>query len=185
MKKGTDIAIDLLGKGIDEADCAHILGANVADIQAIALQYKDKIAEMLVVKEEVHATLDAKMDAIENTLVDKIKNAIQFESDPMKLVKTFQIMNGAKRRSQGEGQPGTNISITDNRVVALNLPNSTVNPQFKTNANNEVVEVDGKHLVSATSKQVLEMAEEDSRLKVQENVNDMFTLIEQNSAQEG
>ena len=77
----------------------------------------------------------------------------------MKLLKIFQTLNAAKRRSEGEGKPNTTTTIHAEKVVQLNLParmlKHQAQPTFETNTNNEVIRVGSTDMATATNTQVL------------------------------
>jgi hypothetical protein len=62
----------------------------------------------------------------------------------------FRVLNGARRRKDGVATPGDG-SVTVN--VSLTLPANAM-PRYVTNAQSEIVEVDGKTMVSATPKTI-------------------------------
>jgi len=59
----------------------------------------------------------------------------------------FRILNGARRRKDQFAQTEHNVSVT----VALTLPQAAI-PRYITNTKNEIIEVEGQTMISATPK---------------------------------
>jgi predicted transcriptional regulator len=156
MQRGTKIAIEMLGKGLSQVEVSRIIGCTESAISQVATSYAQQIALLSETANAVTASLDEQMEHIETLLVEKIRNAIPLETDVMKLARLFQTINGAKRRSQGEGASGTTvINNNNNNVVVLDLPQRMQKEvTYTTNPQNEVVEVNGQSLAIASTKQV-------------------------------
>ena len=110
MERGTKIAIEMLGKGLSQVEVSRILGCTESAISQVVTSYSEQISELAVTANAVTASLDEQMEQIEHLLVEKIRNAIPLETDVMKLARLFQTINGAKRRSKGEGATG-NVTL--------------------------------------------------------------------------
>jgi len=67
----------------------------------------------------------------------------------------MQVVNAAKRRGSSIDQPA---QLENTRQVILNMPVSVIN-QFALSASREVIEVNGKPMVSATSQQLKNMVD--------------------------
>jgi hypothetical protein len=89
-------------------------------------------------EEKVISTIDNHSEAILGMLIDK----------PGQLIGMMKALNGAKRRSAGEA---TQPHASATQVVPVQLPAFIVQaavPQVQHNADNEVISVDNRDLVS-------------------------------------
>lgn len=156
-RDGTQIAIEMLGKGFTQAECVRVLGVTASAISQVATNHADKIAALQAESSEASQLADSKLDKLEMMLVDKLEKMIPLEGDAMKVTKMFATINAAKRRSKGEGQSTT---VNHNTVVQLELPAHLVERQvqYQTNAQNEVIQVEGRDIITASSKAVRNMA---------------------------
>ena len=168
--QGTDIAIRLLAAGYTASSVADTLNCEVDVIEAVQEEYSQQIAdtaleisrtpaakESSTTKELSH---DANIDKAEALALEKLMRMLPMETNIMRAAKLFQTLNSAKRRDSGEGlQPGTHVTVDNRQVVMLNIPEHMCKrPEFTTNAQNEVVAVQGRPLAIAGSDQIKRMA---------------------------
>lgn len=142
----------LIAANFTEEDIAAKLGIEVSAVsEAIA---RDDYLAQEVARIRAHRHIDNNLDLIEKRATDRLVKAIDFESDPMKLTKIVGTINNARRRSQGE-LGGLVDSEASRGVVELQLP-QRVAVTHKTNAQGEVIEVNGRPLLSKTSAELLQ-----------------------------
>jgi len=89
-------------------------------------------------------------------LADKLDLALNVK--PRELVHIAKVINSMQRRTggvTGHGDISGNVNITDNRIVALNIP-LPQRPTIVKNEQGQVIESNGRTLVTASKVQVLE-----------------------------
>ncbi len=150
----------MLSKNIPQAEVARILNCTPSAVSQVAATYATKIAEASTLSTTSTEVMEDSMDRIENKLLEKIENTLPLETDLMKLTKMFQVVNGAKRRSKGEGHVGAgNVTVDNRKVVQLNLPaHMQRQVEYTTNNQNQVVEINGRNLSIASTKSIEKMA---------------------------
>ena len=155
----TRMIVDLLGKGYAVSDVARILEVTPSAVSQVATAHAIEIDNISADYRMAAVAQDMALDEIEGMLVEKLKALAAIETDSTKVLKMFQTINISKRRSRGEGsaQPVHSTNITQN-VVHLTLPAHVANKavEYIVNPNNEVVQVAGRNIITATNKQVAE-----------------------------
>lgn len=114
--------------------------------------YQEMVSQQQVATHGVTTKIDNCYNTLElmfaETLVENAEVVMAaMISSPKHINEFLRTLNGAKRRGVGEGANGLNPAT----VVQLQLPTFFLNqstPQVKHNQNNEVIEVDGRSLVS-------------------------------------
>ncbi len=140
--------ISLLAAGIPTSQIAAAVGCDdsyISQLRAdpeIAAQVAEKSAATVV----ADAKFDELLDSAETKALEKIERSLQFANFQQAL-SAFRILNGAKRRK--DPLPGAGEGTTIN--VHLTLPASAA-PRYVKNANNEIIDVEGKTMISATAK---------------------------------
>lgn len=98
---------------------------------------------------------DEKLNDLESTVLTKLEKSIQHAIlDPLKLTAIYKTLNGAKRRSLAEGQ---NLGNNNVQLVNINLPRH-VQVKVGLNSRNEVVEVEGRPLLTLPAGKLVSMA---------------------------
>lgn len=160
--------LELLGKGVAPAVVASTLD--------ISPGYISQCQDHPVFMQELQATLlmsqlaasqrDEELDAIEDLLIEKVKSTAVYITKPMEAMKALDMINGMKRRGLGEGQTG----ITNNvQTVVLNLP-SHIRPsevQTVVSAENEVVQVDGRNMITKSSQLVMDQLDKHKEVRAE------------------
>jgi predicted transcriptional regulator len=153
----TDMIVDLLGKGYNTSAIARILEITPSAVSQVATTHEAEIAEISADFRMAAVAQDNAMDDIEGILIAKLTALAALETDSNKVLNMFKTINTAKRRSRGEGAvPGMgNVTITQN-TVQLHLPAHTAAKavEYVVNPQNEVVQVEGRNIVTAGNKQV-------------------------------
>lgn len=167
MERGTKVAVELLGKGMTQSEVAAVLGVSDSAISQVASNYREQIDELRDDANLGKAGSSALLDKMERTILEKLELAVPMENDVMKLAKMFQVINGAVRRDKGE----VGGAAQTKTVVNLNLPHfMQKNVAYQLNAEKQVVEVNGRNLVTANQEKVRELAERQPK----ETINDLF-----------
>lgn len=165
--------VEFLSKSYTDEDCLHILPELTPEL---LLQVKEQNAEVILRGMQDYYLVskfnDDAMDRIEAAALEKLELSIALEVDPMKILKVFQTINTAKRRSLGEGQntPSTIIN-NETKIVQIQMPVRMLShspDDFETNSNNEVIRVGKTLMVTATNVQVLEQLKSRQKLNLEE-----------------
>jgi len=150
-------AQELLGSGVQSSIVAQTLGVTESYISQLLADevFLRGVVDLRYKALAKHNERDGKYDAIEDTLLDRLKETLPLLFDPMKIVKCIQVINSAKRRGQEESG-----SITQhNTVVNLTMPIAVMQRfQIKKDANNQVIEAGEQQLVTLQSGSLLELA---------------------------
>lgn len=144
----------MLADGLSPVQVATTLGISESYISQL-MGDEDFAAELESKRTEVAAAdiaYDNQIDRVEGTFLDRIESKAPLANLQQSL-QAFAVLNKAKRRkdtaiSRGTPQAGT--------VVNLQL-NVNLIPQYLMNGKNEIVEVEGKSMVSATPKKLDEI----------------------------
>ena len=143
-----DYAISLLAQGIPTSQVAAACG--VDDSYISQLKADPEVQQKIAEARAGHAVTDAKFDdtleRAEALALEKIEKNLPFANMGQALA-AFRILNGARRRKDQFAQTEHNVSVT----VALTLPQAAI-PRYITNAKNEIIEVEGQTMISATPK---------------------------------
>lgn len=166
-------ALKLLGQNVDPTTVAAALGVTPAVISQLLSdsEFSRAVSELRFTSLTVETSRDERAGQIEDKLLEKLSNAVEFLVDPMKLALIYSKVNGAKRR--GATAPE---SIHQNQtVVPLTLPNVIFNQftQHNTvvvNGQNQVVKVGDKDLVTIQSGRMDKLLEQAKAL-TSENSN--------------
>lgn len=143
-----DYAISLIAQGIPTSQVAAACG--VDDSYISQLKADPEVQQRVAEARAEHVVTDAKFDdtleRAEALALEKIEKNLPFANMGQALA-AFRILNGARRRKDQFAQTEHNVSVT----VALTLPQAAI-PRYITNAKNEIIEVEGQTMISATPK---------------------------------
>jgi transcriptional regulator with XRE-family HTH domain len=141
-------AIALLAQGIPTSQVAAACG--VSDAYISQLKADDEVQSQILAKQAAHTSADLEFDQTledaEALALDKIKKNLPFANMGQALA-AFRVLNGARRRKDEIAQTDNSVSLT----VNLTLPAAAL-PRYITNSSNEIVEVEGKTMISASAK---------------------------------
>jgi len=139
------LVIKYLAQGIPTSQIAMAAGCDesyISQLKAdpeIQAQMAQHAAEVTI----KDMNFDETLESAEELALSRIQKSLGFANMGQAL-SAFRILNTARRRKDG---PAVSGAVTVN--VNLTLPASAL-PRYVTNANNEIIEVEGKTLVSAT-----------------------------------
>lgn len=151
MNLNKEHAITLLAQGISTSQVAAAIGCDDSYISQLRAdpEVQQQIAEMTATQTLADITFDSMLEQAESLALEKIEKNLPFATLGQAMA-AFRVLNGARRRKDGVTTPGDG-SVTVN--VSLTLPANAM-PRYVTNAQSEIVEVDGKTMVSATPKTI-------------------------------
>lgn len=154
--------LELLSNGISAADVAGIVQLSPARISQMLTNpdFKSRLEELNMVKMNAYIGMDNSMDRIESKALENLERAMPMILDPMKLIKIVDTMNGLKRRTTNSTNK---TNVAPSQVVVLNIGAQTLN-KFVVNNQSEVIEVDGRPLLTMQSGQFRRFANETGNL---------------------
>jgi hypothetical protein len=146
-----DHAITLLAQGISTSQVAAAIGCDDSYISQLKAdpEVQQKIAEMSATQTLADVTFDTTLERAESLALEKIEKNLPFATLGQAMA-AFRVLNGARRRKDGAAiaaNAGTTINVN------LTLPAAAL-PRYVTNAQSEIVEVEGKTMISATAKSI-------------------------------
>lgn len=149
-------ALALLGKGIPPGAVAAALGVDPSRITQLLADegFASQVVEAKFESLSKHATRDLSIDALEDQLLDKLKDTLPFMTRPMEILKSFSVVNAAKRRALGS----TTEVTQQQTIVQLNIP-AIIVQKFSQNIHNQVTSVGQQSLITIQSSQLLKESE--------------------------
>lgn len=137
----------LLGTGLSNEVVATAVGCDPTYISQLMAdeEFASAVVALRTISLTANTTRDRNIDGIEDSLIEKLKQLIDDNLiyKPSDILRAFALVNNAKRRGVSAHE-----SLTiNNTVVQLILP-ARVQRNFVQNAQGEVVEVEGKSLVT-------------------------------------
>lgn len=174
-----DQAIALLCQGLSTSQIAAACG--VSDSYISQLRAEPEVAAKVAASQAdltiADMQFDSRLERAESLALERIEKSIGFANMGQALA-AFRILNGAKKRKEhlpGTDSPGLTVNVN------LMLPASSV-PRYVTNSANEIIEVEGKTMVSATPKSLdkilLERAEKAGNLPAVTHVEKAAAKLE-------
>lgn len=149
-------ALTLLGQGVPPQAVANALGVDISRISQLLSnpEFSTAVIEKKFESLSKNNERDGTIDKIEDKLLDKLENSLPFMTRPMEILKSFQVINAAKRRGQTAPE-----SITQQQtIIQLNIPQIIID-KFQTNIHNQVVQVGEQSLLTIPSGQMLKQLE--------------------------
>ncbi len=141
--------ISLLGQSLPLETVANAIGITVSRVSQISSDPKcaERISKLRYETLLQHNKRDDSYDAIEDTLLEKLRGSIPLLIRPMEIVKTIQVINMAKRRGSA-----SEISAPQQMspVVQLTMPTQVVQ-SFTTNIHNQVISAGSQELITIPS----------------------------------
>lgn len=141
-------AILLLSQGISTAQVAAACGVSESYISQLRAdpEVREQIHEKRAADSLEDVKFDQSLEAAESIALEKIQRGLQF-ANMGQAIAAFRILNAAKKRTVTAEQQDTNVGVTVNLV----LPAAAAT-KYVVNRQNEIVEVEGKTMISATAK---------------------------------
>lgn len=151
MNINKEHAITLLAQGISTSQVAAAIGCDDSYISQLKAdpEVQQKIAEMGATQTIADVTFDSTLERAEMLALEKIEKNLPFATLGQAMA-AFRTLNGARRRKDGVAiavNAGTTINVN------LTLPAAAL-PRYVTNSQSEIVEVEGKTMISATPKTI-------------------------------
>lgn len=146
----------LLGQGLANEVVASAVGCSPSYISQLLAdeQFSADVTKLRVESLAKHNARDNKLDDIEDKLISNLAEAVEQRQiyKPHEVLNCFRIINAAKRRGTAAGLDSQKLQGV---VVNLTIP-VAIAQKFVTNSVGEVVEVDGKSLVTIAPERLLQ-----------------------------
>jgi hypothetical protein len=159
-------AIAMLSQGVPATDVARIAGVTPSAISQWQAEASEQINAALAAQSAAKpqdVAFDSKLDAAEDMALSRIEKGLPFANMGQALA-AFRILNAARRRRDAQLPTLAQQSLTLN--VNLTLPANAL-PQFTLNKQSEIVEVDGRTLVTTDATQLDKLLAARSNAKLQ------------------
>jgi len=165
MSSKTDQKIkELLGNGLSNDVVASTVGVTPAYISQLMSEetFKQDVIEKRTQTLASHTIRDRSLDKIEDSLIERIGAAVEDHTiyKPQDLLRTFMVINGAKRRGVGVQE----ALVQTNKVVNLTISQKVVN-KFTTNVHNEIVAIGDRDLTTIPATSLLKKLARDNQEK--------------------
>ena len=148
-----DRALSLLGQGLPAEMVASAVGVSASRISQLISdpEFAAKVAELRYLALSKHNERDAKYDALEDSLVDRMSNLLPMMFKPHEVLKAIQVINSAKRR----GSSAPEAITAQQTVVQLVMPTQILaqytQQNLTLNINNQVTKAGNQDLVTIQS----------------------------------
>lgn len=152
-----DRALALLGQGVPPAAVANALGVDISRISQLLSQddFAARVVERKFEQLSKHNERDSAIDSLEDKLLDKLRDCLPFMTRPMEILKSFAVLNAAKRR----GATASSESLSSKQtIIQLNIPQIIIE-KFSSNVHNQVVQIGQQSLLTIPSGQLLKKME--------------------------
>ena len=149
-------ALILLGQGVPPTAVANALGVDISRISQLLAdpEFATSVVEKKFESLSKHNERDTAIDSLEDTLVKKLESSMAYMTRPMEILKSFQVINAAKRR----GQTAPESLTSKQTIIQLNIPQIILD-RFQTNVHNQVIQVGEQSLLTIPSGQMLKQLE--------------------------
>lgn len=148
--------LELLGSGISQEAAANAVGCTPAYISQLMAdeEFRASVVTRRVAALQAATERDGEYDSLEDELLAKLKKSLPLIIKPGEVLRAIQVINAAKRRGVAAADHAPQGGVN---LVRLNLPKQ-LTIQFTMNATKEVVQVEGRELITMPSKQLLNIA---------------------------
>lgn len=149
-----DQALEMLAQGISPVQVATAIGVTESYVSQLMgdEDFRASLDEHRVAISKENLAFDAQLERTEKGYLDRIEEKQKFANLQQSL-QAFKILNSARRRKDGVL---INQQVNIGAVVNISLPQFAV-PSYVVNAKNEIIEVEGKTMISATPKRLDEI----------------------------
>lgn len=163
-------ALSLLGQGLGPEVVAAAIGVSTSRISQLLSdpEFSAKVAEARYNNLAKHNSRDAAYDAMEDSLIEKLRDLMPYMMRPMEVLKAIQVINSAKRR--GSSAPE---AITGQQTVVQLIMPTQIMQSFTTNINNQVIKAGEQDLVTVQSASMTKLLD---KLKGAKNVETTLKL---------
>lgn len=144
---GKEQIISMLAQGIPTSQIAAALGVDDSYISQLKAdpEVQQQVAEQAAAATVKDLAFDELLESAEEKALERIEKNVHFANMGQALA-AFRVLNGAKKRREA-----SLIALSGTTAVTVNLTLPAINiVNYTTNRNNEIVEVEGKTMISAS-----------------------------------
>jgi transcriptional regulator with XRE-family HTH domain len=166
-------AILLLSQNFSPAQVAAKLGVTESYISQFMAEteFANKVAHAKLNTLQSYTDRDQKYDKIEDILLDKLLIASKSVHRTGDILKALFMVNKAERRGATSHEIAKAFQAEATAIVALEIP-AIMRTKFKTNSNNEVIEINSRPLITADSRLILtEQLNKPKEIQNMENIS--------------
>lgn len=149
----------LLGIGLPQNVVASAVGCTegyVSQLMSMG-EFRGEVTELRLVHLTEAAGRDDAYNSLEDRLLEKLENLLPVLVNPMQVLAAIRTINGATRRAA----PAELNANAQQNIVQLHLPeNVAFAARFIVNGTNQVVEVAGAPMATASAKAVVQKLEQ-------------------------
>jgi len=151
-------AKEMLVAGLPQTAVAARLGITDSAVSQMMSDpdFASEVEQARLETTEADHKFDSKLEETESQALDNIAAKIRFGNLQQSL-QAFKVLNGARRRKDGVNNAQTTIG----NAVQINMP-TVLMPVYVLNGKSEIVEVDGKTMISASPKRMEEISRQRS-----------------------
>lgn len=141
-------AIALLSQGLSTSQVAAACGVSDSYISQLKAEpeTQEAIQQASASATMVDMAFDNRLESAESLALERIEKTLAFANMGQAL-SAFRILNAAKKRKDASLTPSQSVTVN----VSLTLP-AQASARYVVNTNNEIVEVEGKTMATATPK---------------------------------
>lgn len=147
----------LLGNGVSQSQVAMACGCDASYVTQLMSNeaFKAEVSELRVRRLTAATNRDEQLGRIEDKLLVKLNQAVDLMFKPSEIIQAFKTVNAAVRRGAEAPTEVANMRP----VVPLRLPQVMIQ-NFVINGNSQVVEIDGRPMLTMPSKAALELVKQ-------------------------
>ncbi len=162
-----DRVIQLLGSGLSAEVVATAVGCEPSYISQLLAddEFAKKVSELRIQNLQAATKRDNKWDEIEDKLLDKLKDSVEYIMKPREILAALATVNSAKRR----GATAQESLTINNTVVNLTLPQKAVH-NFVVNQTNQVIGINDQSLLTMPSMNVKSLLQQAKSLADTQNL---------------
>lgn len=169
----------LLGQGHSPELVATIIGCDPSYISQLLENetFRNEVSELRVQSLQAATERDKKWDSLEEKLLNKLHDAVDFVIKPREILAILSVANAAKRR----GATATDSITINNQVVNLLMP-TKLTTIFTVNQNNQVIGVGDKSMLTMPSKNIEKLLAESqaaTQAQLEDSANESIKNMQQ------
>lgn len=146
--------VEMLANGLNSSQVASTLGVSDSYVSQLLSDeaFAEEVESRKVQQVAEDIEYDNKIDSVEATFLDRIEQKAPMANLQQSL-QAFAVLNKAKRRKDS----GVNRGVPQIGTVVNLQVNMNLVPQYLVNGKQEIVEVEGKSMISATASKLDEI----------------------------
>lgn len=139
-------ALQLLGSGLGPTEVGTTLGCDPSYISQLLMDesFKQEVLVLRMKALQANTERDLRIDDLEDVMLEKLKEQLQWVTKPRELLQAFAVFNAAKRRG---ARAAGGVDGMGSKIVAILLP-VAARTAFVTNAASEVVQIGDQNMTT-------------------------------------